>query len=127
MRKRHSVFHSIVFRNHSSFVYFFAVAILAAKVGSAAQTPPQAKSAERLALQHGQTALQSGDIARARTEFEKAVRLAPNDAEAQLALGWVLAQQGEQDAAVTHLRAAIKSKPDIVEARLTLASVWRPS
>jgi len=31
--------------------------------------------------------------------------------EAQSALGWVLAQQGEPDAAVTHLRAAIQSKP----------------
>ena len=45
-------------------------------------------------------ALQSGDLARARTEFEKAVRLAPNDAQAQSALGWVLAQQGDADAAV---------------------------
>ena len=85
-----------------------------------------AKSAERLALQHGQEALKGGDIARARVEFEKAVRLAPNDAEAQSALGWVLAQQGEADAAVVHLRAAIKAKPGFVDARLTLASVlWQ--
>ena len=48
------------------------------------------------------------------------MRLAPNDAEAQSALGWVLAQQGESDAAVMHLRAAIKAKPGFVQARLTL-------
>ena len=51
------------------------------------------------------------------------MRLAPNDAAAQSALGWVLAQQGEADAAVAHLRAAIKAKPGFVEARLTLAGV----
>ena len=51
------------------------------------------------------------------------MRLAPNDAEAQSALGWVLAQQGETDAAVAHLRAAIKAKPGFVDARLTLAGV----
>src|SRR5579864_7472670 len=93
-------------------------------IGSLAQTAPTpAKSAERLALHHGQDELKSGDIARARTDFEKAVRLAPNDPEAQSALGWVLAQQGEADAALIHLQAAIKFKPSLVEARLTLAGV----
>jgi len=46
-----------------------------------------AKSPARQALEQGQEALRSGNIAGARAEFEKAVRLAPNDAEAQSALG----------------------------------------
>ena len=46
-------------------------------------------------MRRGQEAVKSRDIARARIEFEKAVRLAPNDAEAQSGLSVVLAQQGE--------------------------------
>ena len=113
-----------MFRRPSSLGYFLLAAMLAVNVRSTAQsTPAPVKSAERVALQHGQEALQSGDVARARTEIEKSVRLAPNDAEAQSALGWLLAQQGESDAAVAHLRAAIKAKPGFVAVRLTLAGV----
>ena len=36
---------------------------------------------------------------------------------------WVLMQFGESEAAVTHLRAALRIRPDLVEAQLTLASV----
>ena len=103
------------------------VAIFAAGSGSFAQetsVPSKSgKPAAQVALQRGQQALETGDLGRARTEFEKAVRLAPSDAEALSALGWVLAQQGDADAAVSRLRAAVKIKPGLVEARLTLASV----
>ena len=84
------------------------LALLVLTAAVLAQTAQPAKSAERLALQRGQEAVNNRDFSRARTEFAKAVRLAPNDAEAQSALGWVLAQQGELDAAVSHLKAAIK-------------------
>ena len=78
-----------MFRHLSIFVFFFVVATLATDLSSRAQTAaPPAKSAEQLALQHGQDALKTGDLARARTEFEKAVQFAPNDAEAQSGLGW---------------------------------------
>ena len=98
--------------------------ILAMNAGSLAQTgTAPAKAAEEQALHRGQKALKNGDIAGARAEFEKAARLSPNDAEAQSALGWVLAQQGEPDRALTHLRAAIKVMPGLVEPRLTLAGV----
>jgi hypothetical protein len=63
---------------------FLVATTLVMNVGSLAQMPsPPAKSSERLALQRGQEALQKGDIARARGEFENAVRLAPSDANAQ--------------------------------------------
>ena len=110
----------------SRFGTLLLVAIIATNVGLWGQgtpTAPASKSAVRLALQHGQEALKNGDVATARSEFEKAVRLAPNDSEAQSALGWVLAQQGQADAAAAHLRAAIKLKPGFVEARLTLVAV----
>src|SRR5579862_1174257 len=93
----------------------FASAVLAIGVATVAQTGSTSANGERQALQRGQKAIQSNDLAGARAEFEKAVRLAPNDAEAQSALGWVLAEQGEADAAVVHLRAAIKAKPGFVE------------
>ncbi len=114
----------VVFRYPSRLACFFLAVIVSLNFGAIAQTATApAKSQSRLALRRGQEALKSGDIVRARTEFEQAVRLAPNDAEAQSALGWVLAQQGETDAAVAHLRAAIKAKPGFVEARLTLIGV----
>jgi len=86
------------------------------------QSHPTA-SAEQSAMQRGQQALQAGDLSRARSEFEKAVRLAPKDAAAQAALGWVLMQFGEGDGAIAHLRAALNIRPDLIEAQLTLASV----
>ncbi|HKV78869.1 MAG TPA: tetratricopeptide repeat protein, partial [Candidatus Sulfotelmatobacter sp.] len=81
------------------------------------------KASQQAALQKGQAALRKGDLPEARADLEKAVHLAPNDAAAQSALGWVLALQGENEAAVVHLRTALKIRPDLVEAQLTLASV----
>jgi len=126
MRKRLRHCLSIVFSHPFTVVWVLLAAMFAMSVGSLSQekgATPNPRSVERLALQHGQEALRSGDASRARAEFEKAVRLAPNDAEAQSALGWLLAQQGEPDPAVAHLRTAIKSKPDFVEARLILVGV----
>jgi tetratricopeptide (TPR) repeat protein len=57
-------------------------------------TPSNAGTAAKTALGRGQEELRAGDVARARSEFEKAVKLAPRDAEAQSELGWLLAQQG---------------------------------
>src|SRR5258708_10725152 len=96
---------------------------LAASALAMSQAAPPAKSAAQVALQRGQEAIKNRDLTRARAEFERAVRLAPNDGQAQSALGWVLAQQGELDQAASHLKAAIKSKPGFADARLTLASV----
>ena len=110
-------------RHSFRLVCVFLALTLAASVISFGQTAHPTKSAERLAIERGQEAIKNRDTARARAEFEKAVRLAPNDAEAQSALGWVLAQQGELEAAVTHLKAAIKVTPAFVDARLTLAGV----
>src|SRR5579864_2316104 len=99
----------------------FAFALSA--ISQTTAKPSDSRANEQLSLKSGQEALKSGDIASARKEFEKAVRLAPNDASAQSALGWVFAQQGEADAAIGHLRAALKAKPDFIDAQLTLAGV----
>jgi Tfp pilus assembly protein PilF len=123
MRERSEHLPLTVTRRTPRLVCVLAVALLSVSVVATSQTPVSGKSGERLALQRGQEAIKNRDLAGARAEFEKAVRLAPHDAEAQSALGWVLAQQGELDAAVVHLKAAIRARPGFVDARLTLVGV----
>src|SRR5438270_13721551 len=101
------------------FLRFFKVVLIVVLLRGAvdvacAQSSPSAKSSVRSALQRGQEALRKGDLVTARQELEKAVRLAPGDAPAQAMLGWVLAQQGQGEAAVPHLRAALKTNPGYV-------------
>ena len=103
--------------------HILVLAIALSVIGANAQERKSPNSDAQSALQRGQQALQAGDLGTAKAEFKKAVQLAPTDAAAQSALGWVLAQQGESESAVVHLRAALKAKPDFVDAQLTLASV----
>src|ERR1700744_2825345 len=77
----------------------FAFALLAS--AQKPNAPPVLPSAEQTALKRGQEALAQGDVKRARSEFERAVSLAPNDAAAQGALGWILSLQGETEPAIT--------------------------
>src|SRR5215469_3258652 len=73
----------IVHRPCSRFVFLMA-AILVFSAGIVAQKAGAASQPwEQTALQRGLEALRKGDLAEARSEFEKAVRLAPNDAAAQ--------------------------------------------
>lgn len=53
--------------------------------------------------------------------FERAIRLAPRDAEAALQYGWALAQMGKSDSAIAMLRRSVALDPDRVIARFTLA------
>src|SRR5215469_15704888 len=102
------------------------ICLAAISIGLAAvwgQTPASTQHAARTAYQRGQAALQKGDLASARVDFEEAVRRAPRDAQSQAALGWVLAQQGELDPAVSHLRTALQVRPDFATARLNLAGI----
>ena len=62
-----------------------ALALLVSEGALAQSHSHSAKSSEQTALQRGQEALKKGDLAQARAELEKAVRLAPNDATAQSA------------------------------------------
>src|ERR1700727_819457 len=118
-----SLYKSTVLHQSSRFAFCLLVVLLTTSLAVLGQSPSAGDSAERSALERGQEALKNGDIARARVEFEEAVRLAPTDPQSQSALGWALAQQGELDAAVSHLRVATKEMPEFVDAHLTLASV----
>ena len=54
-----------------------------------------------------------GDRARARAEFERALRMNPGEAVAHFNVGWVCDQQGLHDEALGHFRRALDINPDI--------------
>jgi len=78
----------------------------------ASQANPGAPTLYRL----GTLLARSGETARARTAFERALALQPDFAEASNDLGALLAQGGDLDAAVTRFRAALAAIPDYPDA-----------
>src|SRR6267143_3240544 len=78
----------------------------------AAQANPGASTLYRL----GTLLARSGEPARARTAFERALVLQPDLAEANNDLGALLAQGGDLDAAISRFRAALASTPDYPDA-----------
>jgi Flp pilus assembly protein TadD len=73
----------------------------------AAQANPGASTLYRL----GTLLTRSGETARARAAFERALVLQPDLAEANNDLGALLAQDGDLDAAIARFRAALASTP----------------
>jgi Flp pilus assembly protein TadD/peroxiredoxin len=78
----------------------------------AAQASPSASTLYRL----GTLLSKSGESARARAAFERALSMQPDLAEASNDLGALLAQSGELEAAITHFRAALASTPEYPDA-----------
>ena len=78
----------------------------------AAQANPGASTLYRL----GTLLAKSGETARARAAFERALTLQPDLAEANNDLGALLAQGGDLDAAIGRFRAALASTPDYPDA-----------
>src|SRR5206468_1556116 len=76
---------------------------------------PGAKAYER-----GLHAMETGDAATAKSAFQQAVRENPSNADAQNALGQLLLQQGNVDAAIVHLRAVTRLKPALAIGHLYL-------
>src|SRR3977135_766479 len=70
----------------------------------------------------GVRSLQKGDLAAARAAFEKVVRLGPNAPEGPNSVGWVILKTGNLDEAIAQLEAAVKLKPEFVEAHINLAN-----
>ena len=88
--------------------------LLVMKLVSLGQTRAFAgKSPARQALEQGQEALGSGNIAGARAGFQKAVRLAPNDAEAQSQLGLTLIEPRHKDEATQEFQKARALDPHL--------------
>ncbi len=78
----------------------------------AAQANPGASTLYRL----GTLLAKTGETARARAAFERALVLQPDLAEASNDLGALLAQGGDLDAAITRFRAALASTADYPDA-----------
>jgi Flp pilus assembly protein TadD len=78
----------------------------------AAQANPGASTLYRL----GTLLVRSGEPARARAAFERALALQPDLAEASNDLGALIAQGGDLDAAIARFRAALASIPDYPDA-----------
>ncbi len=78
----------------------------------AAQANPGASTLYRL----GTLLARSGETARARAAFERALALQPDLAEANNDLGALLAQGGDLDAAISRFRAALASTPEYPDA-----------
>ena len=89
---------------------FEAAAVIAFE--RAAQASPGASTLYRL----GTLLAKTGETARARAAFERALALQPELAEANNDLGALLAQGGDLDAAIGRFRAALASTPEYPDA-----------
>ena len=78
----------------------------------AAQANPGASTLYRL----GTLLAKTGETARARATYERALALQPDLAEANNDLGALLAQGGDLNGAIDHFRAALASTPDYPDA-----------
>ena len=84
------------------------------------------------ALRHADTLYRSGtaaltqhDLAAAQTDFEQALRLAPNAEPAHVALGVVLLNLREAERAANELRLALKLRPSDGTAKFNLAIAYQ--
>ena len=80
-----------------------------------------ANTAATKAYESGLAAGRAGDIAKAESELERAVKLNPGSAEIQLALGQVLLQRGDYDGAAAHLRIVVRLNPNLFSVLFFLA------
>jgi len=62
-----------------------------------------------------------GQIDEAISQFQEAIRLKPDDAEAHNNLGTALGMKGQTDEAISQFQEALRLKPDYAEARSNLA------
>ncbi len=65
-----------------------------------------------------------GDSERAIQDFDQAIRIAPNDAEAHRNLGTALGERGDLESAIKELREALRIKPDYTKAHNSLGTAF---
>lgn len=73
----------------------------------------------------GTVSVRRGDLARARTQFEKAVSFSQESAEAHHNLGMLLRQLGEMGCSRHHLEEALRLKPGYADAYFNYAACRR--
>jgi len=85
-----------------------------------AQQPPANLAAARAAMADGLNAMQQGDLEKARTDFNRVVKLAPQIEPGHAALGSVLLALEQFDAALKELETAHKMAPSDLASDLNL-------
>ena len=93
--------------------------------GQDGSAPVTGRAAQADAVyQQGIVSLQQGDLASARTAFEKAVQLSPRSPEGHNSLGWVLLAQKQVDPAIVQFQAALDLRADFFQAHMNLSSAF---
>jgi len=108
----------------NALLFFFCAAAVICAAQSAGSSKADSASRATATYQQGMSALHKGDLASARTAFERVLRLAPQSPEGHNSLGWVLLAQGEVDAAIAHFRTAVKLNPEFAQAHMNLANAF---
>jgi len=88
---------------------------------AAAESQAQSAGPAESHMVRGVALLKAGDLSGAVTELETAVRLDPNDPDAQNNLGVALSRfPARQRESIAHFEAAVRIKPDFADAQLNL-------
>src|SRR6266403_3468301 len=90
-----------------------------------ASVPVVGRAAQADAVyRQGIASLQQGDLASARTAFEKAVQLSPRSPEGHNSLGWVYLAQHQVDLAIAQFQAALDLRVDFFQAHMNLSTAF---
>lgn len=92
--------------------------------GAGTQAPAPALTAED-PFQRGAALREQGRILEAIASFRRAAALAPESADAHLAMGELYAAQGNLDEAISAFRAALALRPAYAELHLNLGALYR--
>jgi Tfp pilus assembly protein PilF len=93
--------------------------------GQEVNAPVVGRAAQADAVyRQGITSLQQGDLAAARTAFEKAVQLSPRSPEGHNSLGWVYLAQHQVDLAIAQFQAALDLRTDFFQAHMNLSTAF---
>ena len=111
--------------------YRFATAVLLCctlrRSLAAADTRQERLKSADAAFHAGYAAEKSGDLPKAKQQFERVVQLAPDIAEGHSALGSVLVQLGQYSLAIPELTRALALKADDRSAQINLAVAYEQS
>jgi len=100
--------------------------VLALLVGAYQQfLAPSPETGQRIAFMQGaEQYFEKGDLAQAIASYEDAAAIDPNDPEAQLWLGVLYRQIGEQEAAIAAFRSARRASPSMINYFLLRSRIY---
>src|ERR1700733_12465443 len=99
------------------------VVLMACSFSAAIPAQNSAAQADQIYAQ-GISALQQGDLAVAKADFERVIAIQPRSADAHNSLGWVLLAQKQVDPAIKQFGAALDLRPDFFQAHINMANAY---